>query len=320
MPITLRAGNIAASRRVPGCMNVRTQLLVTSLATIVGHGCSATTPAASSAPVATPADSQPATAPAAASAGAPVSAPDWPAYFGDQTGCFAMLTTPGDTWVMNDEPRCRQAFHPFSTFKITNALIGLETGAVADADTVIEWDPTVYPAEDWWPEGWRQRNDLRSAYQRSALPYFRALATRIGANEMNRHVTAFGYGNADTSGGLDEFWLTGGLRISAVQQIEFLRALHEGRLPVSERARRIVEDIMIHARADSYVLRAKTGTGMNQPEHALGWFVGFVERAGRVHYFALNRSGQKFADIPRAGTIAMAERILADLGALPAQP
>lgn len=312
--------------------------LLLPLSVPLSPGCGATSPATkdqttASANAGSPAhsadDTDPQTHSTAANPGAanaPASPPtstvsdddvEWSELFGGQEGCFAMLSTPDNTWVISDEKRCGQAFRPFSTFKIANALVGLETGVLAGADTVIEWDPKVYPAADWWPVGWRERNDLRSAFQRSALPYFRALATRIGAPTMKRHVEAFRYGNADTSGGTDLFWLSGGLAISAVQQIEFLRALHEGRLPVAERTRSVVEDIMVIRRNDTYTLRGKTGTGMNEPDHALGWFVGYVERSDDVHYFAINRSGRKFADIPRKRTMAMADLALAALGVVP---
>lgn len=293
------------------------QIRPSSFALLLLASCAGTSPA--------PAPAPPAPAPAEAASDAPPAtdgaatspAPDWAAHFGAQEGCFVMLSTPGDTWVMNDPERCKQGFRPFSTFKIVNALIGLETGAVAGADTVIEWDPEVYPAEDWWPPSWRERNDLRAAFHRSALPYFRAMATRIGEAAMGRHMEALGYGNRDMSGGLDLFWLTGALRVSAVEQIRFLRALNEGRLPVSERSQTVLKDIMVRTRGDDYVVRAKTGTGTSAAGPKLAWFVGYVERGDKVHYFALNRSGREYSDIPRKQTIAMTENMLAELGALP---
>ena len=291
---------------------------------VLALGCSSSAPATrSEPPTPTPTAEQAEHQPAQKSAAAPDRQPepleaiDWSAHFADQQGCFAMLSVPGERWVMNDSSRCKEAFRPFSTFKIANSLIGLETGVLASADTVIKWDARAYPASDWWPENWKEDNDLRLAFRRSALPYFRKLATRIGESTMKTQLDRLGYGNRDISGGQDLFWLTGGLAISAVEQIEFLRALHEGRLPVSQRSRDIVEDIMVQEQVDTHVLRAKTGTGMAGEGHALGWFVGFVERAGAVHYFAINRSGTSYDQIPRKQTMTMARTLLSQLGALP---
>jgi len=51
------------------------------------------------------------------------------------------------------------------------------------------------------------------------------------------------YGNRDIGGGIDRFWLTGDLRISAVEQFEFLRRLAAGTLPFSPRAQENVRRI-----------------------------------------------------------------------------
>ena len=65
------------------------------------------------------------------------------------------------------------------------------------------------------------------------------------------------------------------------------------------------------------MLRAKTGTGKTPDGRALGWYVGYVERAGKVHVFAVNRSGADYDDIPRKQTMSHTWQILAELGALP---
>ena len=55
---------------------------------------------------------------------------------------------------------------------------------------------------------------------------------------MKEWIDRFGYGNGDISGGIELFWLQGSMRVSAFEQVEFLRKLEEGRLPVSARSRR----------------------------------------------------------------------------------
>lgn len=243
-------------------------------------------------------------------------------YFGDRQACFAMLDHGRDHWVLSDERRCKQRFRPFSTFKIPNALIGLETGVLAGAETVIEWDAKAYPPEDWWPDAWRAPNDLRSAMKHSAVPYFRALARRIGTQAMQDYLRRFGYGNQQMGGGLDRFWLDGDLAISAVEQIEFLRALYQGKLPASRRSVDIVKEILLYERGPGYVIRAKTGLGSLTEDHALGWWVGHVERESDVYIFAMNMSGTSVGEL-KDQRIPLTRQILTDLGVLPkdsAQP
>ena len=60
------------------------------------------------------------------------------------------------------------------------------------------------------------------------------------------------YGNADTSGGIDKFWLTGGLRITPEQEIDFLKRLYNNKLPFSQRTMDIVKKIMVFEQTPFY--------------------------------------------------------------------
>jgi beta-lactamase class D len=95
------------------------------------------------------------------------------------------------------------------------------------------------------------------------------------------------YGNADVSGGIDRFWLDGGLRISADEQVAFLWKLHRRELSFSARAQQIVYDLMLREQTSEHTIRAKTGwTEANGRQ--LGWFVGYIEKGNDFYIFALN--------------------------------
>src|SRR5690606_13676973 len=98
---------------------------------------------------------------------------------------------------------------------------------------------------------------LASAFPASAVWFYQEVARRVGEERMAEWVGRLGYGNGETSGGIDRFWLDGGLRISADEQVEFLRRLNRGELPVSERSARIVRDIMRMEETGTYTLRGK---------------------------------------------------------------
>lgn len=204
---------------------------------------------------------------------------------------------------------------PASTFKILNALIALETGVVTDAHTVIKWDGVVRDRTEL-----NRDRDLQTAFRLSAVPHFQELARRIGAERMQRFVDAVGYGNGDTSGGIDQFWLTGGLRVSPREQVEFLSRLHRRDLPFSIATMATVKAMMVAEQTEEHVIRAKTGlVVLPQGEH-VGWWVGWVERGGRVHVFATvletTTPGQTFVPA-RQGVTRM---VLGQLGVLsPAQ-
>jgi beta-lactamase class D len=105
---------------------------------------------------------------------------------------------------------------------------------------------------------------------------------------MQYYVDAVGYGNQDISGKIDSFWLDGALRISADEQVEFLRRLYRNDLPFSERSMKIVRDILVLESSDTYRLSGKTGSVWRVGPAYIGWFVGYVEEAGNVYFFATN--------------------------------
>ncbi|MBK8854375.1 MAG: class D beta-lactamase [Saprospiraceae bacterium] len=111
------------------------------------------------------------------------------------------------------------------------------------------------------------------------------ISRRVGGQKMKYWLDKTNYGNADTSGGIDRFWLTGGLRISPEQQIDFLKRLHDKKLPFSLRSTDIVKRIMITRDTLDYVIRAKKGWGGHESKE-VGWYVGYIETNGNVYYFS----------------------------------
>ncbi len=210
--------------------------------------------------------------------------PDFADVFHDAKteGVFAAQIK--DRLVMTDEGRARTGHPPASTFKIPHALIALETGVVADTDKeVIRWDGVVRDIEEW-----NRDHTLRTAMQYSVVPVFQQIANRIGAERMKQYVDAFEYGNRDIGGALDRFWLDGNLRISALEQIEFLKRFYNGDLPVSKRSLTLVKDIVPVEKTEDAVIRFKTGTVGKDGKAVFGWLVGYAERGEAVSFFAMN--------------------------------
>src|SRR6201992_3887605 len=130
--------------------------------------------------------------------------------------------------ISSDKDRSGEAKLPASTFKIPNSLIALETGVVQDPDKdVFKWDGVVRPIE-----AWNRDHTMRSAIAVSAVPVYQEIARRIGPERMQKYLDLFEYGNRNIGGGLDQFWLSGALRIDPVQEIDFLDRLRRGRVPM----------------------------------------------------------------------------------------
>jgi beta-lactamase class D len=144
---------------------------------------------------------------------------------------------------------------------------------------------------------------------------YQEIARQVGEPREAEFVKKFGYGNQDVSGGVDHFWLDGALRITALQQIDFLKKLYFNQLPVSERSSLIVKDMLINEANSKYILRAKSGWADSRTP-AIGWWVGWVETDNDTYFFALNLDITKDEDAPKR--MIVARQCLASLGILPA--
>jgi len=191
-------------------------------------------------------------------------------------GSILIYDLEADAFTGYNAERFETAFIPASTYKIFNSLVALETDVIADENEVLAWD-----GQERAVAVWNQDHAMRSAITYSVVWFYQELARRIGEERMQQYVDEAGYGNQDISGGIDMFWLDGGLRITSAQQIDVLKRLYHDALPFSGRAMDIVKDILIREKIDAYVLRAKTGWAGQT-----GWYVGYLEQNDNVYFFA----------------------------------
>lgn len=233
---------------------------------------------------------------------------DFAPYFEGYDGAFVLYSLKTGETLRYRPEQCAKGFLPASTFKILNSLISLETGVIADENTVIKWDGQKHQVA-----AWNKDHTMRSAIQVSAVWFYQELARRVGAERMQDYVNQADYGNKDISGQIDSFWLNGGLRISADEQIIFLNRLYLNDLPFSQRNLDMVKDILILEKTDSYTLSGKTGSAVT--ESPVGWFVGYVEKGDNVLFFAANVTGNPDAAAPIARAAAL--KILTEMGVLP---
>ena len=246
-----------------------------------------------------------------------VEMPEWAAHFerADATGTFALHRLGTDEVLVHDADRAVDAVLPASTFKILNSLIALETGVLATVDELVPWDGVVRPID-----AWNVDHSLRTGIEVSAVWAYQEIARQVGETRMAEQVDAAGYGNADIAGGIDRFWLDGALRISPIEQLDFLAALMNDDLPFAPEHQAAVRDILVRESGDGWAWGHKTGTALaTQP--VLGWLVGFVEHEGDTWVFAMNLDrGDVEVDsqIDPQLRRALTRTILEDASALPA--
>ncbi|HEY4103877.1 MAG TPA: penicillin-binding transpeptidase domain-containing protein [Polyangiaceae bacterium] len=229
------------------------------------------------------------------------------------SGAMALYDSRDQKLYCSDAERCARGYIPASTFKIANTIIALETGIVSDADTVLPWDGKAYQNPDW-----NRDHTLRSAIQVSCVPCFQAIARKVGEAQMHDWVNRLDYGNRDIAGKIDFFWLSGALRITPLQQIDFLRRLDGEKLPIQAHTLDVVRDVITLDVSPDYVLRGKTGSaGPPEQPSQVAWFVGYVELGERRVFFATVLDGKNPGVDLLPVRRRVTERVLHELGDLP---
>lgn len=241
--------------------------------------------------------------------------PDWEAVFtgAGVTGTILVADErTGEQWVW-DPLRATERFCPASTFKVPHALFALDAGVLSDEFEVIPWDGAERQVAPWNGD-----QTLRSSMRHSTVWVYQRFARALGADRERAYLEKLGYGNGAVGDDVESFWLDGSLRVSALEQVEFLRGLYRNELPFAVEHQRLVKDVMVNEAGRDWILRAKTGWQARQDRH-LGWWVGWVETPTGAVFFALNIDmPNKGADAPKREEIG--RTVLRSLGALPAVP
>ncbi len=182
------------------------------------------------------------------------------------------------------------------------------SNALDNERTIFVWDRVKREREEW-----NRDLSLTAAFRASAHWVDELIAARVGAARLREYVARLDYGNREIDEDLARLWRGVMLRISALEQLDFLARLYRGALPVSKRAETIVKEVMIAERTGDAIIRAKTALPLKGAPN-VGWSAGWVERGDFVFIFALNM------DAPPGRTpldpFGMAKKILAALYAL----
>ncbi len=196
-------------------------------------------------------------------------------------GCFILYSLNTGDYVIYNEARAHRKFSPASTFKIPHTLIGLETGAVT-MDTVIPWDGVIRENPRWNGD-----HTISTAFRYSVVWFYRELARRVGGERMAFYLKKMNYGNREISPSIDTFWLTGGLRITPMGHVDFLRDLYANRFGFKKEYVDFLKETMVLEKSPRYTLMGKTGL-IGIDGTVTGWLVGYLERGAAVYIYVTN--------------------------------
>ena len=231
---------------------------------------------------------------------------DLSSYFGEYEGSFVLYNLEQDAWGIYDIEHASLRRSPDSTYKMYDALFGLEEGIITPEDSKMEWDGENYPFKEWNAD-----QTLTSAMRSSVNWYFQGIDKQLGSASVKNYIQKIGYGNENTEAGLPFYWLESSLKISPIEQVEQLVRLYNNAFGFQPENVEAVKDSICLSLSEAGTIYGKTGTGSIDDSNVNGWFVGYVETAGNTYFFAANIGAGADASGANAAEITMA--VLSDM-------
>ena len=231
---------------------------------------------------------------------------DFSSYFGEYEGSFVLYDLENDSWSIHDMDHATLRVAPDSTYKIYDALFGLEEGVITPEDSFIAWNGESYPFE-----AWNANQTLQSAMASSVNWYFQSVDEQLGTTSVYDYIKEIGYGNKNMSGDFSTYWMESSLKISPIEQVELLTQLQNNNFGFAPENINAVKDSICLSSSDAGTFYGKTGTGRVDGQDVNGWFIGYIETADNTYFFATNIGADSDATGSNATEITMS--ILSDM-------
>lgn len=196
-------------------------------------------------------------------------------------GSFVLLNDQRSRLIYYKQDSCYVRKSPAATFEIFISLVALETGVMNSLDDTLKWDG--YERE---VALWNNDHNMMTAFKYSVSWFYRELARRISADTLQSYLLKIeDYGDMKSTGDVDKFWLDGSFKVSAYEQMQFIKKLHTKKLPFSEANMEYVKSMMVYEKQPKYTYYCKDGISHSE-KHS--WIIGWTEERGSAFYFALN--------------------------------
>ena len=231
---------------------------------------------------------------------------DLSTYFGEYEGSFVLYDLENDAWSIHNKDHATLRVAPNSTYKIYDALFGLEEGIITPENSFIAWNGENYPFE-----AWNADQTLQSAMNSSVNWYFQKVDEQLGASDVYSYIQEIGYGNKNMNGDFSTYWMESSLKISPIEQVELLTKLQNNSFGFSPENINAVKDAICLSFSDAGTFYGKTGTGRVDGQDVNGWFIGYIETADNTYFFATNIGADRDATGGNATEITMS--ILSDM-------
>ena len=231
---------------------------------------------------------------------------DLSTYFGEYEGSFVLYDLENNAWSIHNMEHATLRVAPNSTYKIYDALFGLEEDIITPENSFLAWNGESYPFE-----AWNADQTLQSAMNSSVNWYFESVDEQLGAANISNYIEGIGYGNENISGDFSTYWMESSLKISPIEQVELLTRLQNNSFGFAPENINAVKDAICLSSSDAGTFYGKTGTGRVDGQDVNGWFIGYIETADNTYFFATNIGADSNATGGNATEITMS--ILSDM-------
>jgi beta-lactamase class D len=203
------------------------------------------------------------------------------------------------------EASCKERLPAASTFKIPLAVMAFDAKILKDENTVLKWDGKKDAREEL-----NRDHSAKTWMSDSVVWYSQRIAKKLGQRRLEMSLQSFRYGNQDLRGGLTQAWLLppttdkGALKISAFEQVEFLKHLWSDTLPATKRAMRLARDITyLETSPEGFVLHGKTGSNFYDADRKIhmGWFIAHIQSTDKEYVAVTNFSDLAPRETPGYG-------------------
>lgn len=215
-------------------------------------------------------------------------------HFKGRFGAIEIFDSQAKLSFRVNTPRLVEALPACGTGNLVLAAAALKQGTLTATTTTREWDPQRHPAAEGWPAAWRRTQTLDSALRYGTPWYFSDLQAGLG-NHLPGHISRFGL---KLSGSHSEGW-----RISALDQVEWLKKLRSNQIGLSAQAHSALLNALVRETQGNARLYGVGGRCAQDAQYWLAWQVGWVDHDGAAApaFYALNAEGKDRADLSGVG-------------------
>lgn len=208
----------------------------------------------------------------------------------DLKGCVLLYNLRTEKFLRISGDHCHDRYPAFSTFKVPLSVMAFDTDVLKDEFQIFKWNGVKSSRSEA-----DQDQDARSWMKNSIVWFSQQLTPKLGEKKIKQYLEKFDYGNRNIEAGLTDAWLISpgsdkpSLKISAFEQLEFMKKLWTDKLPVSERSMKLTRKITyLETSPNGFHLSGKTGSGFYDKEKnmQLGWFVAHVTN-GKEHFLSV---------------------------------